>query len=91
MCFFLSTAKASSGVTKLIIESAAQRSRIISSIHDTTHMGVNRSIDMVAQKYYWPGLTKDVRTYVSTIIMLCYNSTNFSNGVIIKTSACTHI
>ena len=87
MCFFLSTAKASSGVTKFVIESAAQRSRIISS---TSHMGVNRSINMVAQKKYWPGLTKDARAYVSTIIM-CYNSTNFSNGAILKTSVCTFI
>ena len=57
---------------KLVIEDAAKRRRIISSIHDSSHMGVNRSIDMVSQKYYWPGLTKDVRSYVSIAIILIH-------------------
>ena len=47
-----------------MIESSTQRKRIVSSIHDSSHMGVNRSINMVSRKYYWPGLTKDVCAYV---------------------------
>ena len=27
--------------------------------------GLNRTTDMVAGKYYWPGLTNDVKAYVS--------------------------
>ena len=49
----------------MVIEYTFQRKRIISSIYDTSHLGVNRSLDMVSTKYYWPGLTKDVRSYVS--------------------------
>ena len=36
---------------RLVIEDADQRKRIISSIHDTAHMGLNRTTDMVAAKY----------------------------------------
>ena len=68
--FMNTVAKASAGSLKLVIEDRAQRQRIISSIHDSSHMGVNRSIDMVSQKYYWPGITKDVRSYVSVRVLL---------------------
>ena len=38
----------------IVIENAGQHKRIISSIHDSCHLGVNRTLDMVASKYYWP-------------------------------------
>ena len=50
---------------RMVIEDPDQQNRIISSIHDTSHMGLNRTTDMVAVKYYWPGLTNDVKAYVS--------------------------
>ena len=50
---------------RLVVEDGAKRERIISSIHDTSHLGVNRTLDMVTAKYYWPGLTRDVKQYVS--------------------------
>ena len=49
----------------MVIEDVTQRKRIIKSIHDASHMGINRTLDMVSRKYYWPGLTKDVQSYVS--------------------------
>jgi len=55
-------------VERLVVEDAGQRKRIISSIHDTSHLGVNRTHDMVACKYYWPGLSNDIRAYVSVVI-----------------------
>lgn len=50
---------------RLVIEDAARRQRAISSIHDSAHLGINRTLDMVTAKYYWPGLTRDVKQYVS--------------------------
>ena len=50
---------------RLVIENPDQRKRIVSSIHDTSHMGLNRTTDMVSGKHYWPGLTSDVKAYVS--------------------------
>ena len=47
------------------MEDITQRKRIISSVHDSNHLGVNRTHDMVASKYYWPGLSNDIRAYVS--------------------------
>ena len=48
---------------KLVIDDLGQR-RIIARVHDSGHLGINRSLDMVASKYYWPGLSKDVKLYV---------------------------
>ena len=50
---------------RLVIEEKAQRDRIITSIHDSSHMGVNRTVDMITEKYYWPGQTSDIKEYVS--------------------------
>ena len=50
---------------RVVIEDTKQRTRIISSIHDSCHMGLNRTNDMLASKYYWPGMYKDVSSHVS--------------------------
>ena len=61
-------AKATPG---LVIEDAHQHKRIVSSMHDSCHLGVNRTLDMVAAKYYWPGLSEDVKKYVSQCVGDC--------------------
>ena len=49
---------------RLVVEDATKRHRIISATHDASHLiGVNRTLDIVSKKYYWPGLSKDVRHY----------------------------
>ncbi len=55
----------------MIIEDVAQRQRIVCYIHDSSHFGINRILDMVACKYYWPGLIKDVISCVSLEDMIC--------------------
>ena len=57
-------------VERFVVEDVEQRHRIISSIHNSSHFGVNRTTDMVSDKYYWPSLTLQVRSYVSYIISL---------------------
>ena len=52
---------------RLAVEDKEQRVRILSSIHVSSHMGVNRTLNMITAKYYWPGLTNDVKVYVSNI------------------------
>ena len=56
--------KASSATPRLVVEEPEQRKRIISINHDKKHLGVNRTNEMVAQKYYWPGVYKDNTSYV---------------------------
>ena len=50
-----------------MVEDPKQRGRIISSVHDSCHLGLNRTNDMLACKYYWPGMSKHVASYVSFI------------------------
>ena len=62
---------------RLVVEDKEQRKRIIGAIHDPSHMGVNRTLDMITAKYYWPGQTNEVKEYVSEA-GLYYNSIAFS-------------
>ena len=66
---------------RLVVEDPDQQKRIVSSIHDTSHMGLNRTTDMVSAKYYWPGLTSDVKAYVSFSCQ-CVFASPFCNGYI---------
>ena len=50
---------------RLVIEQVQKRKRVIESIHSSSHFGVNRTLDLVSSRYYWPGLTNDVKQYVS--------------------------
>ena len=66
-CEFFSTSMHvnETAVEGLIVEDIAQRKRMISSIHDTSYVGGNRTQDMVVGKYYWPGLSNVIHAYVS--------------------------
>ena len=48
---------------RLVVEDSKQRSRIIYSVHDNSHQGLNRTNDMLACKYYW-----NVQTLSNTTI-----------------------
>ena len=52
------------------MEDPEQWKRIISTIHDESHLGINRTNEMVAKKYYWPGLYKDITAYVRSLHIL---------------------
>ena len=64
MSSFLLQERGAKATQRLVIEDKQQHKRIISSVHDSCHLGVNRTLDMVAAKYYWPGLSEDVKDYV---------------------------
>lgn len=53
----------------LVVEDPDRRKRNVASIHDTSHMGLNKTADMVSGKYYWPGVTSDVKAYVSSLTL----------------------
>ncbi len=55
------------------MEDKEQRKRIIGAIHDPSHMGVNRTLDMITAKYYWPGQTNEVKEYVSEDFTIAYS------------------
>ena len=49
---------------RLVNECEEKHKCIVSSIHGSSHLGVNRTLDIM-NKYYWPGLNDDVKQYVS--------------------------
>lgn len=51
---------------KLVIPKEA-RGQVLYECHDdpkSAHLGVQKTIDRVLDRYYWPGLSKDVKNYV---------------------------
>ena len=48
------------------MEDQEKRKQIVATIHDFSRLGINRTLDLVASKYYWPGQSKDVMKYVSS-------------------------
>ena len=52
---------------RMVVEDASKRQRILESVHDASHLGINRTLHLVSSKYYWPVLTKDVKDYVSNV------------------------
>ena len=77
-------AKANRPEERLVVEDPKQGARIISSVHDSCHMGLNRTNDMVACKYYWPGMSKHVASYVS---LLYYHNITVTNHVYCMSNA----
>jgi hypothetical protein len=56
---------------RLVINDDSRRQRVIESVHNTSHPGINRTLHMVASKYYWPGLTNDCEHLLSNIYIGC--------------------
>ena len=53
------------GVVKYLeIPLESEINHIISFYHDTTHPGINATIDGIRNKYDWIGIHEDVRQYV---------------------------
>ena len=71
--FHLTAKLAAPVAPRLVIEVLEKRRRIVSSTHDGSHLGLNRTNDMVASKYYWPGLFTDVKAYVSMYVSDIYH------------------
>ena len=45
---------------------SAQRHAIISAIHGEAHLGFNKTLSQVKLKWYWPGMTSEIRRYVAS-------------------------
>lgn len=51
---------------KLVVP-AENRKSVLKECHDdpmSAHMGVQKTIDKVLDRYYWPGMSKDIKNYV---------------------------
>ena len=55
-----------SEIRKLVIPRSL-RSRVLNSCHDTifsAHLGVNKTVDRVKQRFFWPGLRETVKQHI---------------------------
>lgn len=51
---------------KLVVPSK-DRSEVLRECHDdpkSAHLGIQKTIDRVLDRYYWPGMSKDIKAYV---------------------------
>lgn len=56
---------------KLVVPKSS-RDSVLSECHDdpkSAHFGVQKTIDRVMDRYYWPGLSRDVREYVKKCVV----------------------
>ena len=42
--------------THLFVENVNERRRIISSIHDLAHLGRDKTLSEIMERYYWPDM-----------------------------------
>ena len=63
------TSRYDTGLEKLqIIVPFSERRNILREYHDKRtagHLGINKTIARIKSKFYWPGLSKDVKRYVN--------------------------
>ena len=57
---FNSIGKSATGTPRLVVDDKKRQEKIVSSVHDRQHMGINKTVKLVCLKYYWPGMTKDI-------------------------------
>lgn len=56
-------------VTKFIVVPCSWRREVLKQCHDGAaggHLGVDKTLSKVRQRYYWPGMRDDVRDYCAT-------------------------
>ena len=53
--------------SRLVIENTDERERIIKSIHDQAHLGRDKTVSAISNKYYWPNMYNEVCLYVSCL------------------------
>lgn len=60
---------ACSGEVRQFLVPAILRSRLLEMVHDHWgHQGVNRTFSILRTRCFWPGLFKDIKTYISNCL-----------------------
>ena len=57
-----------------LVVPASQRRTIISALHDdhlAGHSGSRRTLHRVQERYFWPGMARDVKRYVKECLTCC--------------------
>lgn len=57
-----------SGITTIHVQCKVSRERVLKENHDSAtagHLGVRKTGDRIANRYFWPGMFRDIKKYVS--------------------------
>ena len=49
---------------RLVVQSVDEQQRLVKTIHDTAHLGRDKTLSQLNECYYWPDLYKQVCEYV---------------------------
>ena len=50
---------------RLVVQSEGEQLRLIKTIHDTAHLGRDKTLSLLNERYYWPEMYNQVCSYVS--------------------------
>jgi hypothetical protein len=50
---------------RLVVQAKKEQVRLIKTIHDTAHLGRDKTLSVLNERYYWPDMYSQVCTYVS--------------------------
>lgn len=50
---------------RLVVQSVVEQQRLIRAIHDTAHLGRDKTLSQLNERYYWSDMYKQVCAYVS--------------------------
>ena len=50
---------------RLVVQSEEERLRLIQTIHDTAHLGRDKTLSQLSERYYWQEMYNQVCSYVS--------------------------
>lgn len=70
--------------------SKSDRDRVLRENHDNVtagHFGIRKTFDRICQKYYWPGLFKDMKKFVNRChICLCFKASQQKSAGLMNTT-----
>ena len=52
---------------RLVISEEKEQLRLVQNIHDQAHLGRDKTLSQLTERYYWPEMYKQVCAYVSSI------------------------
>jgi hypothetical protein len=55
---------------RLVVESEEEQVKLVKTVHDAAHLGRDKILSQLNERYYWPDMYKHVCDYVSLLIEL---------------------
>ena len=56
---------------RLVVQSEEEKLRLIKTTHDTAHLGRDKILSQLNERYYWPSMYSQVCEYVSLLGISC--------------------